>query len=121
MRGLKRIAQTGRAVCATIHQPSIAIFNSFDSLLLLKRGGEVVFFGELGDESTNLITYLERYGSTPKIQPGENPATWCDDIKNHVPPVSLSIYGVRYLIHISCCSLQDADINWCRLEWESSL
>jgi hypothetical protein len=98
MRGLKRIALTGRAVCATIHQPSIAIFNSFDSLLLLKRGGDVVFFGELGDESANLIAYLERYPSTPKIQPGENPATWCDDIQNHFPPVSTYIYCVSYLM-----------------------
>merc|ERR1711971_360402 len=76
MRGLKRIALTGRAVCATIHQPSIAIFNSFDTLLLLKRGGEVVFHGDLGDKSLNLIEYLQSYETTPLIQPGENPATW---------------------------------------------
>lgn len=76
MRGLKRIALSGRAVCATIHQPSIAIFNSFDSLLLLKRGGEVVFYGQLGNESSTLIEYLQTYDATPKIQPGENPATW---------------------------------------------
>lgn len=76
MRGLKRIALSGRAVCATIHQPSIAIFNSFDSLLLLKRGGEVVFHGDLGDESFSLIQYLQSYETTPLIQPGENPATW---------------------------------------------
>jgi hypothetical protein len=76
MRGLKRIAQSGRAVCCTIHQPSIAIFNDFDELLLLKRGGETVFFGELGDHSTFLINYLESFDATPKIHPGENPATW---------------------------------------------
>lgn len=76
MRGLKRIALTGRAICATIHQPSIAIFNSFDSLLLLKRGGEVVFHGDLGNESSNLIKYMQSYETTPLIQPGENPATW---------------------------------------------
>jgi ABC-type multidrug transport system ATPase subunit len=76
MRGLKRIAESGRAVCATIHQPSIAIFNDFDSLLLLQRGGQVVFFGELGDESCKLIEYFERFDSTKKIRPGENPATW---------------------------------------------
>jgi len=76
MRGLKRISESGRAVCATIHQPSIAIFSSFDSLLLLKRGGETVFFGELGEDSCNLIDYLERYPSTPPIHLGENPATW---------------------------------------------
>jgi len=76
MRGLKRIALAGRAVCATIHQPSIAIFNSFDTLLLLKRGGQVVFHGDLGDQSTNLIDYFQSYETTPLIQPGENPATW---------------------------------------------
>jgi ABC-type multidrug transport system ATPase subunit len=76
MRGLKRIAQSGRAVCCTIHQPSIAIFNDFDELLLLKRGGETVYFGELGKQSSSLIKYFERFESTPKIQPGENPATW---------------------------------------------
>jgi len=76
MRGLKRIAETGRAVCATIHQPSIAIFDSFDSLLLLKRGGEVVFFGELGDNSCHLISYLERFDETTPIKAHENPATW---------------------------------------------
>ena len=76
MKGLKGIAATGRAVCATIHQPSQAIFNSFDSLLLLKRGGSVVYFGDLGLQSSQLIRYLERFDSTPPIQPGENAATW---------------------------------------------
>ena len=59
MRGMRRIADTGIAVVATIHQPSVAIFNDFDNLLLLKAGGETVFFGDLGEESTNLIDYLE--------------------------------------------------------------
>uniref|UniRef100_A0A6V2DZI5 ABC transporter domain-containing protein n=1 Tax=Ditylum brightwellii TaxID=49249 RepID=A0A6V2DZI5_9STRA len=76
MRGLKRIALGGRAVCATIHQPSTEIFNGFDSLLLLKRGGEPVFFGELGNYSYNLITYFERFEATQRINPGENPGTW---------------------------------------------
>jgi ABC-type multidrug transport system ATPase subunit len=76
MRGLKRISDSGRTVCATIHQPSVAIFNSFDNLLLLKRGGEVVYFGELGEESSNLIEYFERFETTPKIRANENPATW---------------------------------------------
>jgi len=76
MRGMKRIALQGRAVCATIHQPSIAIFDSFDRLLLLKRGGEVVFHGDLGEDSCNLINYFEQYPDTKPILPHENPATW---------------------------------------------
>ena len=35
-----------------------------------------MFFGELGDESSLLIKYFESFSSTPKIHPGENPATW---------------------------------------------
>jgi hypothetical protein len=31
--------QTGRTVCATIHQPSAAVFEMFDDLLLLMKGG----------------------------------------------------------------------------------
>ena len=76
IRCLKRIAKSGRAVCATIHQPSISIFNSFDSLILMKKGGKVAFFGDIGHESDFLIKYLEHYPETPKILEGENPATW---------------------------------------------
>jgi ABC-type multidrug transport system permease subunit/energy-coupling factor transporter ATP-binding protein EcfA2 len=76
MRCLRRIADSGIAVVATIHQPSIAIFNSFDTLLLLKRGGETVYFGDLGNESYAMINYFEGYPSTCQIKGGENPATW---------------------------------------------
>jgi len=76
IRCLKRIAKSGRAVCATIHQPSISIFNSFDSLILMKKGGKMAFFGDIGPESENLIKYFEQYEETPKILEGENPATW---------------------------------------------
>lgn len=75
MRAMKRIADTGRTVCATIHQPSAAVFELFDDLLLLKKGGNTVFFGELGWESGNLINYFETLGAR-KIENGENPAAW---------------------------------------------
>jgi len=47
----------------------------FDDLLLLKKGGNVVFFGELGEGSAKLIDYFEDRGATP-IEYGENPAAW---------------------------------------------
>lgn len=43
--------------------------------MLLKKGGEVVFFGELGEESCNLVDYLEGNGADPILH-GENPAAW---------------------------------------------
>ena len=75
MKALKKMCDTGRTVVATIHQPSSAVFDMFDDLLLLKKGGEVVFFGDLGACSCNLVAYFEALGAT-HMNKGENPATW---------------------------------------------
>ncbi|KAJ0398409.1 hypothetical protein P43SY_001716 [Pythium insidiosum] len=48
----------------------------FDSLLLLKRGGETVFFGELGENASQLIQYFESVPNVTPIEDGYNPATW---------------------------------------------
>lgn len=75
MNALRKMCNTGRTVVATIHQPSSTVFDMFDDLLLLKKGGEVVFFGDLGVCSTNLVTYFEGLGAST-MNKGENPATW---------------------------------------------
>ncbi len=51
------------------------VFEMFDDLILLKKGGNVVFFGELGTESSKLVSYFEDKGATP-IAKQENPAAW---------------------------------------------
>ena len=37
VRVIKRLANSGRTVICTIHQPSLALFEQFDNLLLLGR------------------------------------------------------------------------------------
>lgn len=59
MRTVRNIVNTGRTIVCTIHQPSIDIFESFDELLLLKRGGETIFNGQLGQDSNHLIDYFQ--------------------------------------------------------------
>ena len=59
MRAVRNVALSGRTVMVTIHQPSIEIFESFDNLLLLQRGGRTTYFGPLGAESNQLISYLQ--------------------------------------------------------------
>ena len=59
MRAIRKVAATQRAVICTIHQPTTYLFEMFDSLLLLKKGGQVVFFGPLGEGSSKLIPYFQ--------------------------------------------------------------
>eukprot|EP00127_Corallochytrium_limacisporum_P006559 Clim_evm31s230 gene=Clim_evmTU31s230 len=75
MRTIRRIADSGRACIATIHQPSTEIFEMFDNLLLMQRGGQMVYFGPLGNESTLLIKYLEGNGAEAPAS-DENPADY---------------------------------------------
>ncbi|XAR64951.1 Iron-chelate-transporting ATPase [Bertholletia excelsa] len=76
MRTVRNTVDTGRTVVCTIHQPSIDIFEAFDELLLMKRGGQVIYAGPLGQNSRLLIEYLESIPGVPRIIDGKNPATW---------------------------------------------
>lgn len=76
MDGARKVADTGRTIVCTIHQPSTEVFLLFDRLLLLKRGGETVFNGEVGTNCCKLIEHFESIPGVVKIAPGYNPATW---------------------------------------------
>ena len=76
MEALARVAASGRPVLCTIHQPSAYIFTLFHRLMLLKRGGEVVFFGKLGKNCENLINYFQGVPAVTPIKEDMNPATW---------------------------------------------
>lgn len=50
MRSLSKLARNdGTTVMLTIHQPSSAIYETFDRLLLLGAGGRTAFFGDVSD------------------------------------------------------------------------
>ncbi|OWZ20973.1 Pleiotropic drug resistance protein transporter [Phytophthora megakarya] len=76
MDGVRKVANTGRTIICTIHQPSAEVFRVFDSLLLLKRGGETVFAGELGENASEMIDYFESINGVTKLKDNYNPATW---------------------------------------------
>ncbi|KAE9041367.1 ABC transporter G family member 36 [Phytophthora rubi] len=76
MDGVRKVADSGRTVLCTIHQPSSDVFHLFDSLLLLKKGGETIYFGELGDEASAMVDYFQSIPSVPRLKRGYNPATW---------------------------------------------
>nr|QVT92374.1 ABC transporter [Salvia miltiorrhiza] len=80
MRTVRNTVDTGRTVVCTIHQPSIDIFEAFDELLLMKRGGQVIYGGPLGHHSRLLVEYFQSVPGVPEIKEGYNPATWMLDV-----------------------------------------
>ncbi|KAL1091253.1 hypothetical protein V6Z11_D07G144300 [Gossypium hirsutum] len=93
MRVVKNIVNTRRTIVCTIHQPSIDIFEAFDEIILMKRGGQIIYSGELGQNSCKLIEYFEGIPGVPKIKDNYNPATWMLEVTN---PSSEAELGVDF-------------------------
>ncbi|RVX20020.1 Pleiotropic drug resistance protein 2 [Vitis vinifera] len=91
MRTVRNTVDTGRTVVCTIHQPSIDIFEAFDELLLMKRGGQVIYAGPLGRHSHKLVEYFESVPGVTKIKEGYNPATWMLEISSSAVEAQLDI------------------------------
>jgi ATP-binding cassette subfamily G (WHITE) protein 2 (SNQ2) len=72
VRFLKKLASAGQAILCTIHQPNAALFENFDRLLLLQRGGRTVYFGDIGKDACILLDYFRRHGAD--CPPDTNPA-----------------------------------------------
>nr|CAD1823988.1 unnamed protein product [Ananas comosus var. bracteatus] len=93
MRTVRNTVDTGRTVVCTIHQPSIDIFDAFDELFVMKRGGEEIYVGPLGHHSSHLIKYFEGIEGVSKIKDGYNPATWMLEVTT---PAQEEILGVNF-------------------------
>ena len=75
IRFIRKLADAGWPVLCTIHQPSATLFEHFDHLLLLMRGGNTAYFGEIGKDSRTMIDYFESNGG-PTCSPEANPAEY---------------------------------------------
>ncbi|GKD36230.1 pleiotropic drug resistance protein 1-like protein [Tanacetum coccineum] len=91
MRAVRNTVDTGRTVVCTIHQPSIDIFEAFDELFLMKRGGLELYVGPIGRNSCKLIEYFEAIKGVSKITDGYNPATWMLEVSTSAQEVSLGV------------------------------
>ncbi|RSL99939.1 hypothetical protein CEP52_009463 [Fusarium oligoseptatum] len=79
---LRKLADAGQAILCTVHQPSAVLFQQFDRLLFLARGGKTVYFGDIGDNSRKLLTYFQNNGARA-CGDEENPAEWMLEIVNN--------------------------------------
>jgi ATP-binding cassette subfamily G (WHITE) protein 2 (SNQ2) len=76
---LRELASRGQAILCTIHQPSAELFQVFDRLLLLRKGGQTVYFGDIGENSSTVLNYFERNGA-PRCGSNDNPAEYMLDV-----------------------------------------
>ncbi|KAI0168176.1 ABC-2 type transporter [Pestalotiopsis sp. NC0098] len=79
---LRKLADAGQAVLCTVHQPSALLFQQFDRLLFLAKGGKTVYFGEIGQNSRTLLDYFESNGAR-LCEDDENPAEYMLDVVNN--------------------------------------
>ncbi|MGQ7868549.1 ATP-binding cassette domain-containing protein [Sunxiuqinia sp. sy24] len=76
---LKKQCLKGRLVFANIHQPSSDIYKLFDRMIVMDKGGRVVFFGNPMDA----ITYFKNQASY--INPDESECLSCGNVKTEQP------------------------------------
>ncbi|KAK5162685.1 hypothetical protein LTR04_003110 [Oleoguttula sp. CCFEE 6159] len=69
VRFLRKLSAAGQAI--------LSLFENFDRLLLLQRGGECVYFGDVGSDAHVLLDYFHRHGA--HCPPDANPAEWMLD------------------------------------------
>jgi ATP-binding cassette subfamily G (WHITE) protein 2 (PDR) len=81
---LRKLAAHGQAILCTIHQPSAVLFEQFDRLLFLAKGGRTVYYGQVGQQSRILIDYFTRNGAHP-YKEGDNPAEWMLEVIGAAP------------------------------------
>ncbi|OAA78455.1 ABC-2 type transporter [Akanthomyces lecanii RCEF 1005] len=79
---LRKLADSGQAILCTVHQPSAILFQEFDRLLFLAKGGKTVYFGQIGDNSRTLLDYFEGNGAR-KCDDQENPAEYMLEVVNN--------------------------------------
>ncbi len=81
---LEKLTKSGQAILCTIHQPSAMLFQRFDRLLFLAKGGRTVYFGDIGKNSKTMTSYFERNGGFP-CPADANPAEWMLEVIGAAP------------------------------------
>jgi ATP-binding cassette subfamily G (WHITE) protein 2 (PDR) len=87
---MEKLTRNGQAILCTVHQPSSLLFQRFDRILLLAKGGRTVYFGDIGRNSNVLLDYFRRNGA-PECPAGTNPAEYMLEAIGAAPGAHTSI------------------------------
>ncbi|EFJ33605.1 hypothetical protein SELMODRAFT_406260 [Selaginella moellendorffii] len=77
---IQTVAASGRTVISTIQQPSARVLSAFNNVLIMRPGGEQVYFGPVGWNCGQLLEYFTTMSSAPKYEQSQNPVTYMFDI-----------------------------------------
>ncbi|CAA3012922.1 ABC transporter G family member 25 [Olea europaea subsp. europaea] len=83
MTTLGSLAEKGKTIVTSVHQPSSRVYQSFDSVVVLSEG-RCIYFGK-GNEAMN---YFESVGFCPSFP--MNPADFLLDLANGTPVIFVS-------------------------------
>lgn len=72
VRFLRKLCAAGQAIVCTIHQPSSDLIQEFDKILALNPGGNVFYFGPVGENGSAVVNYFAARGV--ECPPGKNVA-----------------------------------------------
>ncbi|KAL8705645.1 MAG: hypothetical protein Q9201_001242 [Fulgogasparrea decipioides] len=62
VRFLRKLTHAGHGLIVTIHQPSSLLVQQFDMILALNPGGNVFYFGPVGDNGAAVNSYFSKRG-----------------------------------------------------------
>ena len=69
---LRKLSAAGQAIICTIHQPSAVLIQQFDMILALNPGGNLFYFGDVGENGSTILKYFKNRGV--ECPPNKNPA-----------------------------------------------
>ena len=80
IREVRKIADTGRSVITTIHQPNSDIFFTFDDVVVLQKGGWMSYVGPVGRRGRAMIDHVQTLPGAHPCPRHMNPASWILDV-----------------------------------------
>lgn len=104
---------------ATIHQPSKCIWDSFEDVILLVKGGHVAYMGETGPQSESVLSH---FAGISGVAPPErcNPGDFCLGTLNQVAPdeaeAAFAKSEVRSQLMLQIQQDTETSSDWHRLE-----
>ena len=112
MKAVRRSTDAlGLITLVTIHQPSRKMFEGFDNLLLLAKGGRACYCAEIGQKSQTLLKYFANLSGETSTDININPADFVLNVLDNGSPDDAVASFQQSTLSKDIYSAIDADIN----------